>query len=147
MRILVPSLILCLAALAGCDVRDSLVSVLELRPAFTGDARTPPAAPEPLVRIVYSAQEEAVVRESLGIQTPFLGVDYRGETVALVARQVQSAEGHVEIDRVELRGQHQIVVRSRVVGRGGASAQRTGVAAVAIDRFGDGFTDVRGDFQ
>ncbi len=145
-----PALLLTLGALfalGGCDVRDSLLSILEVRPAFSADADAPASEPAERVYAVYSEAEEATVRELFGIDAPFPGVDYRGETVAVVGRPLSTAEGRVEIDRIELRGQREIRVRSRVVGRGGASATRYGVAAVALDRFGDGFVDVRGDFR
>lgn len=136
-----------LLAVSGCDTRDYLMSVLELRPAVSADASAPPSGSAERAFVIYSDAEEATVREVFGIAEPFPGVDYRAETVAVVGRPLRTAEGRVEIDRIELRGQREIVVRSRVVGSGGGAAARYGVAAVAVDRFGDGFTQVRGDFQ
>ncbi len=145
-----PALFLALAgllAVSGCDTRDFLTSVLELRPAASADATAPATGAAERAYVVYSDAEEATVRQVFGIAAPFPGVDYRREAVAIVGRPLRTAEGRVEIDRIELRGQREIYVRSRVVGRGGAPATRYGVAAVAVDRFGDGFTQVTGDFQ
>lgn len=146
----IPALLLALVgllAVAGCDTRDFLTAVLELRPAYAADATAPATGAAERVYVVYSDAEEATVRQIFGIAEPFPGVDYRGEAVAIVGRPLRTAEGRVDISRIELRGQREIYVRSRIVGRGGAAATRYGVAAVAVDRFGDGFTQVTGDFQ
>lgn len=139
--------LLAVFALAGCDTRDALFSVLLVRPAFTGDAVLPPDPPAETVRLIKSVEEEQAVRQTLGLGGPFTGVDYRSEIVAVIGRPLSREEGEVVIDRVVLRGQHTVEVRSRVEGSQGAAASRYGVAAVAVDRFSDDFTDVRGDFQ
>ncbi len=142
-----PALLLAvLLALPGCDVRDSLVSVLEVRPAYSGDAAAPPGASAERVVLVRSAAEEAAVRASFGIAAPFAGVDYRTDVVAVVGRPLPAGSGRLEIDRVELRGQREVVVRSRAVGSSNAPA-RYAAAAAAVDRFSEAFTDVRGDFR
>ena len=145
-----PLILLAFAALlagAGCDVRDSLLSVLLVRPVFQATTTVSPDPPLERVQLARSATEETALREAFGLGGPFTGVDYRTEVLAVAARPLATAEGRVEIDRVELRGRETVAIRSRVVGRGGASAARLGVAAVAVDRFSTDFTVLEGDFR
>ncbi len=134
-------LVLALGVLApGCDVRDSLMSVLLVRPVFTGDAAagSPPAG---VMLLLRSDLEEAAVRGVYGLGGPFSGIDYRTDVGVFVAREVLTERGQTTIDRVELRGQHTVAARVSTTGRGGAPAQRLSVAVVAVDRFSDAFTE------
>ncbi len=135
-----------LVLVAGCDVRDSLMSVLLVRPVYQGDATaaSPPTAPVLLLR---SVQDEAAARTAFGLGGPFSGIDYRTDVGVLAAREVSTAEGQTTIDRVELRGQRTVAVRASIVGRGGAPARRLSVSVVAVDRFADAFTETQTDFR
>ncbi len=129
-----------LVLLSGCDVRDSLMSVLLVRPVFTGDAAagSPPAA---LILLLRSPSEEETVRRVYGLGGPFSGIDYRTDVGVFVAREVLTERGQTVIDRVELRGQRTVAARVAVTGSGGAPAQRLSVAVVAVDRFSEAFTE------
>lgn len=130
----------------GCDVRDSLLSVLLTRAVYDGDA-TAASPPPTQILLLRSAQDEAAARAAFGLPGPFAGIDYRTEVGVLAAREVPTAEGQTAIDRVELRGQRTVAVRAFVAGARGAPTRRLSVAVVAVDRFSDAFTETEADFR